>query len=66
MNVLTCTGAAVGQVRRDSDAPALVHTHVLQTLVDAGDEAPLPQQAHLSCSSLVASGGKRESHVKAE
>lgn len=66
MKLLTCTGAAVGQVRRDSDDPALVHAHVSQTLVDPGDEAPLPQQAHLGRSSLVASGGKRESHVKRE
>lgn len=64
MNLLTCTGVAIGQVRRDSDGPALVHTHVPQTLVDPSDEAPLPQQAHLGRSSLVASRGKSEAHVK--
>lgn len=51
---LTCTGASIGQVRRDGDCPALVHTHALQTFVNAGDESTLTQQTDLCGSSLMA------------
>lgn len=50
----TCTGASIGQVRRDSDGPALIHAHALQTFVDACDEATLTQHANFGGSSLVA------------
>lgn len=41
-------------MRRDGDRPALIHTHALQTFIDASDEPALPDQAHLGVSSLVA------------
>lgn len=50
----TCTGASIGQVGRDGDSPALIHTHALQTFINASDEPALPEQAHLGVSSLMA------------
>lgn len=50
----TCTGASVGQVRRDSDCSALIDTHALQTFVNSSDEATLTYQADFRGSSLVA------------
>ena len=58
--LLTCTGASIGQVRRDCDSSALVHTHALQALIDASDEPTLPEQAHLGFSSLMAAKKKKE------
>ena len=50
----TCTGASVGQVRRDGDTSALIDTHALQTFFNSSDEPALPYQADRRCSSLVA------------
>lgn len=50
----TCTGASIGQVRRDGDCPALIHTHALQAFINASDESALPEQAHLGVSFLMA------------
>lgn len=50
----TCTGASIGQVRRDSDCSALIHAHALQTFINASDEPALAEQAHLCVSSLMA------------
>lgn len=41
----TCSNAAIGQVRRDGDPPALIHTHAQETPVHPGDESA---QAHLA------------------
>lgn len=46
----TCADAAVGQVRRDGDPPALVDTHALQAAIHPGDESP---QAHLADEGLA-------------
>lgn len=41
----TCADAAVGQVRRDGDPPALIDTHALQAAIHPSDEST---QAHLA------------------
>lgn len=52
--LFTCTGASIGQVGRDCEFSALIHTHALQTFVNASDQSALPEQAHLCVSFLVA------------
>lgn len=54
--VLTCTGAPVGQVRRDSDGPDLVYAHALQTFLHTRQQSTLSDQAHFGLSSLMAVG----------
>lgn len=53
----TCTRASIGQMRWDSNRPALIHTHALQTFINASDEPTFSQHTDLSGSSLVAAKG---------
>lgn len=53
LSPLTCPGASIGQVGRDCDLPALIHTHALQTFLHACDDPTLPEQAHLGLPPLV-------------
>lgn len=52
--LVTCAGASVAQVRGDSDGPALVHAHALQTFIDAFQQATLAELGHFSVPSLMA------------
>lgn len=50
----TCSGASIGQVRRDGDGSALVHTHALHTFIDASEQPTLTEQGHFCLPSLMA------------
>lgn len=61
-SALTCTGVSIGQLWRDGDFPALIHTHALQTFVHPRNEPTLPDQADFSCSFLMAVKETKERH----
>lgn len=62
--LVTCAGAAVAQVRGDSDGPALVHTHALQTFIDAFQQATLAELGHFSDPSLVAAEEVKDASLR--